>query len=44
MGARTGHPLPPRRAELREWLSAAGLADAKIGPDPGFAVFTARKP
>jgi SAM-dependent methyltransferase len=44
LGARRGHPLPPRREDLLRWLSDAGLVEASIGPQPGFAAFGARKP
>lgn len=43
LGARGGHPLPPRRENLLGWLGSAGLADASIGPHAGFASFEARK-
>jgi SAM-dependent methyltransferase len=43
-GNRRGHALPPDRGELISWLASAGLAEAKIGPQPTFAVFSARKP
>jgi ubiquinone/menaquinone biosynthesis C-methylase UbiE len=44
LGARSGHPLPPRREDLLGWLESAGLAEATVGPQPGFAAFEARKP
>jgi ubiquinone/menaquinone biosynthesis C-methylase UbiE len=44
LGARNGHPLPPGRDDLRRWLESAGLIEARIGPQPGFAAFGARKP
>jgi SAM-dependent methyltransferase len=44
LGARKGHALPPRREDLLAWLAAAGLEDPVIGPQPGFAAFSARKP
>jgi ubiquinone/menaquinone biosynthesis C-methylase UbiE len=44
LGARNGHPTPPRRADLLRWLAAADLVDAWVGPQPGFAGFGARKP
>lgn len=44
LGARSGHPLPPRREDLRGWLHSAGFADPSIGPQPGFAAFEARSP
>lgn len=42
LGARSGHPLPPRRRQLLGWLEAAGLTEASVGPQPGFAAFEAR--
>lgn len=44
LGARKGHALPPRREDLRRWLGSAGLTDVEIGPQPGFAAFSAGKP
>jgi len=44
LGERRGHALPPSRADLRRWLDAAGFAEPEIGPEPGFAAFSARKP
>lgn len=44
MGARCGHPTPPRREDLLRWLADAGLVEARVGPQPGFAAFGARKP
>jgi SAM-dependent methyltransferase len=44
LGARSGHPLPPRREDLLFWLGAAGLAEPAIGPQRGFASFEARLP
>lgn len=43
IGARSGHPLPPGRDEALRWLTDAGLSDPVIGPQRGFATFTARK-
>jgi SAM-dependent methyltransferase len=43
-GNRRGHPLPPQREDLLEWLGSAGLAGATVGPQRGFAAFSARKP
>jgi ubiquinone/menaquinone biosynthesis C-methylase UbiE len=43
IGSRSGHPLPPRREDLQRWLTTAGIADAAIGPQPGFAAFTGHK-
>ncbi|HEX5929734.1 MAG TPA: class I SAM-dependent methyltransferase [Solirubrobacterales bacterium] len=42
LGARSGHPLPPRREDLLGWLESAGLAEPSIGPERGFAAFRAR--
>ncbi len=44
LGARSGHPLPPRREDLLGWLESAGLADPSVGPQRGFATFEAQKP
>ncbi|MGE5282168.1 MAG: class I SAM-dependent methyltransferase [Chloroflexota bacterium] len=44
IGARRGHPMPPSREDLLGWLGSAGLAEATIGPQPGFATFSAKKP
>lgn len=41
---RRGHPLPPRREELRTWLTELGLQQSEIGPQRGFALFSARAP
>ncbi len=43
IGARSGHPLPPRREDLLSWLATAGLAEPLVGPELGFAAFEARK-
>jgi ubiquinone/menaquinone biosynthesis C-methylase UbiE len=43
LGSLRGHPRPPRREDLLAWLVAAGFAEPAIGPQPGFATFTARK-
>jgi ubiquinone/menaquinone biosynthesis C-methylase UbiE len=44
MGNRRGHyPLPPKREALADWLKAAGLAEATVGPERTFAAFDARK-
>ncbi len=42
-GSYRGHPLPPEREDLRRWLDAAGLVEATIGPQRGFAAFRATK-
>ena len=44
LGARSGHALPPRRADLLGWLKSAGLDDPAVGSELGFAAFEARKP
>ena len=44
VGARRGHPVPPSRAELDEWMRGAGLADPVIGSERGFVTFSAVKP
>lgn len=43
IGSRSGHPLPPSREDLHRWLTTAGIADATIGPQPGFAAFSGHK-
>lgn len=43
IGARSGHPLPPSRDDLLRWLTDAGLSEPVIGPQQGFAAFSARK-
>jgi ubiquinone/menaquinone biosynthesis C-methylase UbiE len=43
IGSLSGHPLPPRREDLHRWLATAGIADATIGPQLGFAAFTGHK-
>ena len=43
IGARTGHPVPPRREDFRHWLAVAGFGEPTIGPQRGFAAFSARK-
>jgi len=43
-GARRGHALPPARAELAGWFAAAGLVEAALDDQPGFAFFGARRP
>jgi SAM-dependent methyltransferase len=44
IGARRGHALPPARQDLLRWLAEAGLEEATVGPQRGFAEFRARKP
>ncbi len=43
IGARRGHPWPPAREDLVRWLTDAGIADAQVGPQPGFATFGGRR-
>ncbi len=43
IGARQGHPLPPAREDLIRWLKDASIADATIGPQPGFAAFNGHR-
>ena len=43
IGSRAGHPTPPDRADLHAWLKGAGFADQTIGPQSGFAAFSARR-
>lgn len=42
-GSYSGHPLPPRREDLRAWLEAAGFEEPAIGPEAGFTAFGGRK-
>jgi SAM-dependent methyltransferase len=42
-GTYSGHPLPPRREDLRAWLETAGFEEATIGSHAGFAAFGGRK-
>ena len=41
LGARRGHAMPPDRDELFACLAEAGFREATIGPQPGFAAFSA---
>jgi ubiquinone/menaquinone biosynthesis C-methylase UbiE len=43
IGHRQGHALPPRAADLQEWLSEAGIEQAELRPRSGFALFGGRK-
>jgi len=43
LGRRRGNPTPPRRDDLRRWLTAAGIAEPTIEPERGFAVFRGHK-
>ena len=43
IGSRSGHPVPPSREDVLDWLTSAGLGDAAVGPQLGFAAFSARK-
>ena len=40
---RGGNPTPPRREDLRGWLTKTGILDVVIEPERGFAVFRGRK-
>lgn len=42
-GSYRGHPLPPERDDLIEWLRAAGLEDVTVGPQRGFVAFSGRR-
>jgi ubiquinone/menaquinone biosynthesis C-methylase UbiE len=42
-GSYQGHPLPPSRGALRAWLEEAGFERLSIGPQVGFAAFSAHK-
>lgn len=44
LGVRRRHPYPPRRADLRRWLSGSSLCDVEVGEQVGFVSFSARKP
>ena len=44
LGGRRGHAVPPQREDLLGWLKSAGLTEAAIGAQRGFAAFSARKP
>jgi SAM-dependent methyltransferase len=43
VNARKGHLLPPAREDLVRWLTDAGIEDAQVGPQPGFATFGGRR-
>jgi len=43
IGSYSGHPVPPSREDLLDWLSSAGLEEPTIGPQRGFAAFSARR-
>lgn len=43
LGSRRGHAVPPSRGDLAGWLGEAGFAEVEIGPQPGFAAFSARR-
>jgi ubiquinone/menaquinone biosynthesis C-methylase UbiE len=43
-GSYLGHALPPDPNRLVSWLQAAGLAEIRLGPQPGFTSFEAKKP
>jgi ubiquinone/menaquinone biosynthesis C-methylase UbiE len=40
---RGGNPTPPRRDDLLDWLHKAGIAEAVVEPERGFAVFRGHK-
>ena len=42
-GSRRGHPMPPRRGALLSWFKDAGFSDATVGPQAGFAAFSAHR-
>lgn len=44
MGKRHSHAQLPCRGDVLGWMDSAGLVDVSVGPDRGFAVFSARKP
>jgi len=43
LGARRGHALPPEREELFSCFTEAGFVEPAIGPQAGFAAFSARR-
>lgn len=43
LGSRRGHALPPSRQEVLRWFDSAGFSGLSIGPQLGFAAFSARK-
>lgn len=43
-GSYSGHAVPPDRDRLLGWLRAAGLVEARLGPERGFTSFEAEKP
>jgi ubiquinone/menaquinone biosynthesis C-methylase UbiE len=43
LGARRGYAMPPDRDQLFACLREAGFCEATIGPQPGFAAFSARR-
>ena len=43
LGSRRGHALPPRREQLLSSFTAAGFTEPTLGPQPGFAAFSARR-
>ena len=42
-GSYRGHPLPPGREELVEWLHSADLEEVAVGPQRGFVAFSGRR-
>ena len=42
-GSRRGHAMPPARDELLAGFTEAGFVEAALGPQPGFAAFSARR-
>lgn len=43
IGSRSGHPTPPKREDVLDWLTSAGFVEPIIGPQRGFSAFSARK-
>lgn len=43
LGRRNGHAMPPSREDFAQWLESAGFTEREIGPQRGFAAFSARK-
>lgn len=43
LGSLRGHPRPPRRGDLLQWLTSAGMTEIAIGEQAGFVTFSGRK-
>ena len=42
LGARRGHPTPPRREDLLGWLVGAGFVETRVGVEASFVAFEGR--